>query len=56
MIFDQAVGNTFQMTFKPETIPEQSVTLIFIVTGAIFYALLVGLLSSAAVAYDASGR
>ncbi|ORY49941.1 camp-binding domain-like protein [Rhizoclosmatium globosum] len=52
----QAVGNTFQMTFKPETLAEQATTLLFIVCGAILYALLVGLLSSAAVAYDSSGR
>ncbi|KAJ3078732.1 hypothetical protein HDU99_000406 [Rhizoclosmatium hyalinum] len=52
----QSVGNVFQMSFKPQTISEQAVTLLFIVSGAILYALLVGLLSSAAVAYDSSGR
>ncbi|KAJ3287692.1 anaphase-promoting complex subunit Hcn1 [Rhizoclosmatium sp. JEL0117] len=52
----QSVGNVFQMTFKPETMGEQATTLVFIVCGAVLYALLVGLLSSAAVAYDSSGR
>ncbi|ORY46620.1 hypothetical protein BCR33DRAFT_849284 [Rhizoclosmatium globosum] len=52
----QAVGNTFSMNFKPETTTEQVTNIIFIVIGATLYALLVGLLSSAAIAYDSSGR
>ncbi|KAI9336710.1 cyclic nucleotide-binding-like protein [Obelidium mucronatum] len=52
----QAVGNMFCMNFKPETISEQAITIIFIVCGAALYALFVGLLSSAAIAYDSSGR
>ncbi|KAI9343537.1 hypothetical protein BDR26DRAFT_858279 [Obelidium mucronatum] len=52
----QAVGNTFPMTFKPESIAEQVVTLLFIVLGAVLYATFVGLISSAAISYDASGR
>ncbi|KAI8621293.1 cyclic nucleotide-binding-like protein [Chytriomyces sp. MP71] len=55
-VLSMSIGNVFQMTFKPQTSLEQSTTLVFIIFGAILYALLVGLLSSAAVAYDASGR
>ncbi|KAI9336711.1 cyclic nucleotide-binding-like protein [Obelidium mucronatum] len=52
----QAVGNMFAMNFKPQTIPEQVLNIIFIVCGGALYALLVGLLSSAVIAYDSSGR
>ncbi|ORY39549.1 hypothetical protein BCR33DRAFT_720012 [Rhizoclosmatium globosum] len=52
----QALGNTFQITFKPETIGEQVITMLFIVAGALLYAYLVGLISSAAISFDASGR
>ncbi|KAI9343538.1 hypothetical protein BDR26DRAFT_1006260 [Obelidium mucronatum] len=55
MLF-QSVGKTFPMTFKPQTDAEQIVQLIFILLGAILYAILVGLISSAAISYDASGR
>ncbi|KAI9336713.1 cyclic nucleotide-binding-like protein [Obelidium mucronatum] len=55
-LLTQAIGNTFSMNFKPETMSEQVVNIAFIVFGAILYALLVGLLSSAAIAYDSSGR
>ncbi|KAI8615964.1 cyclic nucleotide-binding-like protein [Chytriomyces sp. MP71] len=40
----------------PESNAEQIVNLCFILVGAVLYALLVGLLSSAAISYDASGR
>ncbi|KAJ3291591.1 anaphase-promoting complex subunit Hcn1 [Rhizoclosmatium sp. JEL0117] len=52
----QAVGNTFSTNFKPETNLEQIINIVFIIIGATLYALLVGLLSSAAIAYDSSGR
>ncbi|KAI8837281.1 hypothetical protein BJ741DRAFT_604297 [Chytriomyces cf. hyalinus JEL632] len=52
----QAMGNMFQSTFRPETIVEQVLTMIFIIIGALLYATLVGLISSAAISYDASGR
>ncbi|KAJ3070057.1 hypothetical protein HDU98_006910 [Podochytrium sp. JEL0797] len=52
----QAVGNIFQLTFKPERIAEQVITMLFIIVGALLYATLVGLISSAAISYDASGR
>ncbi|KAJ3409123.1 hypothetical protein HDU80_002753 [Chytriomyces hyalinus] len=52
----QAMGNMFQSTFRPETIVEQVLTMMFIIIGALLYATLVGLISSAAISYDASGR
>ncbi|KAJ3307739.1 hypothetical protein HDU76_004412 [Blyttiomyces sp. JEL0837] len=52
----QAVGNTFPMNFRPETVLEQWLTIIYILSGAVLYATFVGSLSSAAVALDASGR
>ncbi|KAI8614101.1 cyclic nucleotide-binding-like protein [Chytriomyces sp. MP71] len=55
-MLSQSVGNMFQTTFKPETLPEQILTMIFIIIGAFMYAVLVGLISSAAISYDASGR
>ncbi|KAJ3385091.1 anaphase-promoting complex subunit Hcn1 [Entophlyctis sp. JEL0112] len=55
-MLSQAVGNTFAMNFKPESVTEQITTIAFIVFGAILYAIIVGLLSSAAIAYDSSGR
>ncbi|KAI9310548.1 cyclic nucleotide-binding-like protein [Obelidium mucronatum] len=55
-MLSQSMGNTFPMTFKPQTIAEQVTTLLFIVTGAILYATFVGLISSAAISFDASGK
>ncbi|KAJ3023335.1 UNVERIFIED_CONTAM: anaphase-promoting complex subunit Hcn1 [Siphonaria sp. JEL0065] len=55
-MLSQSMGNTFPMTFKPQTIAEQVTTLMFIVTGAILYATFVGLISSAAISFDASGK
>ncbi|KAJ3072480.1 anaphase-promoting complex subunit Hcn1 [Podochytrium sp. JEL0797] len=52
----QAIGNCFSMSFKPESIAQQTATVAFIVLGAILYALFVGLISSAAIANDSSGR
>ncbi|KAJ3211903.1 anaphase-promoting complex subunit Hcn1, partial [Entophlyctis luteolus] len=51
-----AVGNTFPMTYKPISSPEQLVVLVFIVTGAGLYACIVGTVSSFAMGLDASGR
>ncbi|KAI9343129.1 hypothetical protein BDR26DRAFT_858598 [Obelidium mucronatum] len=52
----QALGNTFQITHKPQTIMEQIVSMLCIIFGALLYAYLVGLISSAAISFDASGR
>ncbi|KAJ3212387.1 anaphase-promoting complex subunit Hcn1 [Entophlyctis luteolus] len=46
-MLSQAVGNTFAMNFKPESVTEQITTIAFIVFGAILVA---------AIAYDSSGR
>ncbi|ORY53566.1 hypothetical protein BCR33DRAFT_710965 [Rhizoclosmatium globosum] len=55
-MLSQAIGNTFPLTFKPETVSEQVVTIVFILLGAILYATFVGLISSAAISFDASGK
>ncbi|KAI8619055.1 hypothetical protein BC830DRAFT_842457 [Chytriomyces sp. MP71] len=55
-MLSQCVGNTFPMTFKPQSNAEQIFTLIFIIFGAILYATFVGLISSAAISFDASGK
>ncbi|KAI9329858.1 cyclic nucleotide-binding-like protein [Obelidium mucronatum] len=47
--------NVFQ-TYRPETVWEQLITMFFVVFGGLLYAILVGLISSAAFCYDASGR
>ncbi|KAJ3351491.1 anaphase-promoting complex subunit Hcn1 [Entophlyctis luteolus] len=52
----QALGNTFQFNYKPETVIEQVLTIIFVILGGLMYAYLVGLVSSAAISFDASGR
>ncbi|KAJ3285784.1 anaphase-promoting complex subunit Hcn1 [Rhizoclosmatium sp. JEL0117] len=55
-MFSQAVGNLFPMTFNPETIAEQLSSQIFVILGGILYAVFVGLISAAAIGFDASGR
>ncbi|KAJ3332334.1 hypothetical protein HDU76_000563 [Blyttiomyces sp. JEL0837] len=52
----QAVGNTFPMVYKPSTMPEQWLTITFIIVGAALYATIVGTLSSFAMGMDASGK
>ncbi|KAJ3401618.1 anaphase-promoting complex subunit Hcn1 [Chytriomyces hyalinus] len=41
---------------SPETIPEQITSQIFVLIGGVLYAIFVGLISSAAISYDASGQ
>ncbi|KAJ3026536.1 UNVERIFIED_CONTAM: Potassium voltage-gated channel sub H member 7 [Siphonaria sp. JEL0065] len=55
-MISQSIGNIFQLTFKPETNNEQIATFIFIAAGATLYATIVGLISSAAISFDAPGK
>ncbi|KAI9336131.1 cyclic nucleotide-binding-like protein [Obelidium mucronatum] len=55
-MISQAIGNILQLTFKPETNSEQIITFVFIAFGAILYATIVGLISSAAISFDAPGK
>ncbi|KAJ3403393.1 anaphase-promoting complex subunit Hcn1, partial [Chytridiales sp. JEL 0842] len=52
----QAVGNTFPLTYRPTTVSEQWVTLLFVICGAAMYASIVGLISSFAMGMDAPGK
>ncbi|ORY39904.1 camp-binding domain-like protein [Rhizoclosmatium globosum] len=52
----QSIGNMFPLTYEPETVAEQIATLIFISVGAVLYAILIGLISSAAISFDAPGK
>ncbi|KAI9338250.1 hypothetical protein BDR26DRAFT_436948 [Obelidium mucronatum] len=52
----QAVGNLFPMSFKPQTPAEQLAAIVFIVCGAVLYAIFIGSISSAAMSIDSSGR
>ncbi|KAI9330612.1 hypothetical protein BDR26DRAFT_871263, partial [Obelidium mucronatum] len=54
--FVLGVGNMFPMAFKPQTIIEQFMAILFIFIGAGLYAILVGYISSAAMSIDSSGR
>ncbi|KAI9330611.1 hypothetical protein BDR26DRAFT_1011274 [Obelidium mucronatum] len=54
--FVLGVGNMFPMSFKPQTLVEQFIAIIFIFAGAGLYAVLVGYISSAAMSIDNSGR
>ncbi|KAJ3017275.1 UNVERIFIED_CONTAM: anaphase-promoting complex subunit Hcn1 [Siphonaria sp. JEL0065] len=55
-VFMLAVGNIFPIAFKPQSIGEQLMAIIFIFVGAGLYAVLVGYISSAAMSIDNSGR
>ncbi|KAI9335327.1 cyclic nucleotide-binding-like protein [Obelidium mucronatum] len=50
-----AVGNVFQVGFKPSDLLEQWVVLVFIIIGAGMYASIVGAISSLAMSFDVSG-
>ncbi|KAI9338253.1 hypothetical protein BDR26DRAFT_437120 [Obelidium mucronatum] len=54
--FFQATGNIFPMSFKPQTQVEQVQSIMYIVFGAVLYAVFVGYVSSAAMSLDVSGR
>ncbi|KAI8829892.1 hypothetical protein BJ741DRAFT_712569 [Chytriomyces cf. hyalinus JEL632] len=54
--FFLAVGNLFPMAFKPQTAIEQILAACQICVGAVLYAAFVGLVSSAAISLNASGR
>ncbi|KAJ3398818.1 Potassium voltage-gated channel sub H member 7 [Chytriomyces hyalinus] len=54
--FFLAVGNLFPMAFKPQTAIEQILAACQIFVGAVLYAAFVGLVSSAAISLNASGR
>ncbi|KAJ3223954.1 hypothetical protein HDU81_008822 [Chytriomyces hyalinus] len=51
-----ATGNTFPVLYRPNTIIEQTMMIIFLITGAALYASIVGMLSAFAMGFDASGR
>ncbi|KAI9338251.1 hypothetical protein BDR26DRAFT_863285 [Obelidium mucronatum] len=52
----QGAGNLFPMSLKPLTAAEQLVAILFIVSGAVLYAVFIGSISSAAMSIDSSGR
>ncbi|KAJ3402078.1 anaphase-promoting complex subunit Hcn1, partial [Chytridiales sp. JEL 0842] len=52
----QAVGNTFPLTYKPDTTEEQWAVIVFVVSGAALYACIVGSISSFAMGLDAAGK
>ncbi|KAI8621375.1 hypothetical protein BC830DRAFT_1163823 [Chytriomyces sp. MP71] len=55
-VFYKAVGNMFPTSFNPWSSGEQVASLIFIITGAIVYAIFLGAISSATLAINPSGR
>ncbi|KAI8829344.1 hypothetical protein BJ741DRAFT_623059 [Chytriomyces cf. hyalinus JEL632] len=54
--FFQSLGNIFPMSFKPQTMIEQCVAVLFICLGAILYAGFLGTISSAVMSLNPSGR
>ncbi|ORY43496.1 hypothetical protein BCR33DRAFT_766667, partial [Rhizoclosmatium globosum] len=50
------VGNMFPLSFKPQSLGEQILSILFIFVGAALYATFVGYISSAAITIDNSGR
>ncbi|KAJ3399223.1 anaphase-promoting complex subunit Hcn1, partial [Chytridiales sp. JEL 0842] len=52
----QAVGNTFPLTYKPDTTAEQWAVIFFVIAGAALYACIVGSISSFAMGLDAAGK
>ncbi|KAJ3015885.1 UNVERIFIED_CONTAM: anaphase-promoting complex subunit Hcn1 [Siphonaria sp. JEL0065] len=52
----QSIGNIFPLEFKAGTNAEQVASFVFSAVGAFLYAALIGLISSAAISYDAPGK
>ncbi|ORY39386.1 camp-binding domain-like protein [Rhizoclosmatium globosum] len=52
----QSIGNIFPLEFIAGTSAEQIAAFIFSAIGAVLYAILIGLVSSAAISYDAPGK